>query len=125
MITIESSGSFKGTTSFLDGIINGSPYSGLDALAQEGVNILSANTPEESGLTASSWGYEIVNDSNGVEIWWYNTNVQEGFNVAVGLQYGHATGTGGYISGQDYINPGMKPLFDKLVEKVWEEVRSG
>ena len=125
MITFESSGSFKGTESFLDNIINSGPYSGLDALAQEGVSILSANTPQESGLTASSWGYEIEQDAGGVTIWWYNTNIQEGFNVAVGLQYGHGTGTGGYVAGEDYINPTMRPLFDRLSERVWEEVRSG
>jgi hypothetical protein len=40
------------------------------------------------------------------------------------LQYGYATGTGGYVQGRDYINPAMEPIFDKIANEVWRVVTS-
>jgi hypothetical protein len=74
-------------------------------------------------MTAESWDYEIVKTSGGVTIWWNNTNVIGGFNVAIGLQYGHATGTGGWIHGYDFINPALRPIFDEIADSVWKEVQ--
>jgi hypothetical protein len=125
MIKFTTSGSTANTDGFLDKIINGDPYSGLDAYAQRGVEALQSATPEESGLTASSWTYEIVKNASGVTIWWNNTNVVNGFNVAIGLQYGHGTGTGGWVEGYDYINPALRPIFDEIADGVWEEVTKG
>lgn len=124
MFSIESSGSFNGTRAFLDNIINGNPYSVLEKYGQEGVAALAAATPRESGLSASSWGYEIVNDGSAVTIYWTNTNTVNGFHVVIGLQYGHATGTGGWVQGYDFINPAIQPVMDKIAENVWKEVVS-
>ena len=76
----------------------------------------------ESGLTASSWYYEVIDEGGGVTIYWYNTHVEGGFNVAIGLQYGHRTGTGGWVEGYDYVNPAMRPIFDQIADAVWKEV---
>lgn len=54
---------------------------------------------------------------------WYNTNIVNGFPVAIGLQYGHGTGTGGYIVGQDYINPAIKPIFDDIEKAIERAVK--
>ena len=81
-----------------------------------------ASTPRDSGSTAASWSYEIIDDGGQIRIVWSNSNVNNGFNVAVGLQYGHGTGTGGYVVGRDYINPAMRPTFDKIVEQMWRVV---
>jgi hypothetical protein len=70
-----------------------------------------------------SWNYEVVVSGGGYEIWWTNTNVIDGFNVAIGLRYGHGTRNGGYVAGQNYITPALKPVFDKIADAVWEEVR--
>jgi hypothetical protein len=66
-----------------------------------------------------------VKNASGVTIWWNNTNVVNGFNVAIGLQYGHGTGTGGWVEGYDYINPALRPIFDEIADGVWEEVTKG
>lgn len=96
----------------------------LERYGQLGVDLLAANTPVDSGLTASSWEYEVIDDDQGVKVVWYNTNVQKGWaNVALLLQYGHATGTGGYVTGVDYINPALQPVFDKMAEAAWREVK--
>lgn len=122
--SIESRGSFKRTEDFLQAMAKRDLYSTLDKLAREGVAALASATPAESGLTASSWDYEIRKDRNGVSIVWLNHHKPGGFPVAIMLQYGHGTGTGGYVSGRDYINPAIRPTFDRIAERVWKAVTS-
>ena len=94
----------------------------LDKYGREGVNALSSATPVESGVTAASWYYEIEHSSGSAAIQFYNSNVNKGVPIAIILQYGHGTGTGGWVQGRDYINPAIQPLFDKMAEEVWKEV---
>lgn len=122
MLRVESSGSFKETDSFLKRCMSGDYLDPVDAIAEEGVQRLSAATPQADGTTAASWSYEIVEENGKYTIWFNNSSVNEGFNVAVGLQYGHGTGTGGWVGGIDYINPALKPIFDKMANDVWKEV---
>jgi hypothetical protein len=126
MIEIETSGSTQKTMTFLTKMqgINGDIRSALEAAGQRGVDALSAATPVESGLTASSWGYEIETSGDQTTIWWTNTNTISGVNVAVILQYGHGTGTGGWVSGRDYINPAIQSIFDQIANDVWKKVTS-
>lgn len=95
----------------------------LDRYGQAGVDALASATPKDSGLTASSWYYEYRMDGDTIVIEWNNSNVVKGyFNVAMRLQTGHGTGTGGYVTGVDYINPALRPIFDKLADDAWAEV---
>lgn len=124
MISFSSSGSTKRTEAFLRKMAKGDIYQSLDAAASEGVAALVAATPIDSGLAADSWTYEIEKSMGAYSIKWLNTDVENGFPVAIMLQYGHGTGTGGYVQGQDYINPAMKPIFDKIANQVWKAVTS-
>ncbi len=94
----------------------------LRKYGEAGVNALMAATPVDTGKTASMWGYEIEKTSSGWTINWTNDNVNNYVNIAMILQYGHGTGTGGYVAGRDYINPAMAPIFDKLADEAWNEV---
>lgn len=123
-VRVTSSGSFNGTYSFLDGIIRGDIKSRLAKYGEEGVMALRDATPSRSGVTAASWAYEVVEENGVVTLWWTNSNVVNGFNVAIGLQYGHATGTGGWVEGEDFINDALKPIFDKIAAEVWKEVQA-
>lgn len=123
MLSISSGGNTHNTERFLAKIMRGDLYSGLQPHAQRGVDALRAATSRESGLTADSWTYEIVVEGDKITIWWSNTNVVNGFHVAIGLQYGHATGTGGWVEGYDYINPSLKSIFDAIADSVWKEVQ--
>jgi len=123
-IRITTSGDTRRTEAFLDAMIAGDQFDNLEPLAQRGVEALRSATPKESGATADAWTYEIDRSGGKISIWWTNTNVIEGFNVAIGLQYGHGTGTGGWVQGYDYINPALKPIFDEIEQRVWEEVQS-
>lgn len=96
----------------------------LDSCGQDGVNALEHATPVESGLAAGSWGYHVSQNGSSWTITWTNSDVENGFPVAIMLQYGYATGTGGYVQGRDYINPAMKPVFDKIADTVWKAVTS-
>ena len=121
---MESKGSFKNTESFLSAMSQRKIYANLEHYAQAGVDALASATPVQTGLTAASWDYEIVNAKGSWSITWTNTNIVSGAPVAILLQYGHGTGTGGYVSGQDYINPALKPIFNQIASNVWKAVTS-
>ena len=121
-IKIEHKGDFSKTTDFLEKLKRGDIYKNLDQLAKLGVTALREATPIDKGKTSISWDYEIKVSGKEASITWINTNVNKGENIAILLQYGHGTGTGGYVQGRDYINPAMQPVFDKIAEEVWKEV---
>ena len=122
MITFTTKGDLSKTDKFLDKLLKRDIYSKLEVYAQRGVEALAAATPKRSGLTASSWTYEIDRSPNAVSIIWKNTNINKGANIALLIQYGHGTRNGGYVSGIDYINPTLKPMFNEIAESVWKEV---
>jgi len=95
----------------------------LDKYGKQGVTALSQATPKDSGLTATSWSYTISRSNGTIAIEWNNSNIQNGCPIAVILQYGHGTGNGGYVQGRDYINPAMRPVFDKILDDMWKEVQ--
>jgi hypothetical protein len=122
MVAIKHRGSFKNTERFLNsaGKINFKAL--LAPYGQQGADALAAATPVDSGLTASSWGYEIKVNKSSVSLIWTNSNVVNGVPVAIVLQYGHGTANGGYVQGRDYINPALQSVFDKISEEAWKEV---
>jgi hypothetical protein len=124
MISFTLSGSTDNTRKFLQKMQAPDLYSGLSSLAQRGVTALQANTPKESGLTAASWDYEIETSGNRVTISWINSHREGDVNIAIILQYGHGTGTGGYVAGRDFINPSIQPIFDEIADEVWKKVTS-
>jgi hypothetical protein len=124
MFSIVTSGSFEDTLAFLRRIEKLDIRKILETHAQMGVDALMAATPEDSGLAAHSWGYNIEVSNGSCGIVWTNSNIENGFPVALMIQLGHGTGTGGYVHGIDYINPALKPVFDKIADAVWRAVSS-
>lgn len=124
MIRINHKGNFKNIEKFLKQKPSKLINDILNKYGQEGVNALSSATPIDSGETARAWSYEIQNTKGHATITWNNSNVVSGVNIAIILQYGHATGNGGYVQGRDYINPAMRPVMDKILENLWKEVTS-
>lgn len=96
----------------------------LNKYGRKGVEALAAATPKESGKTAESWSYEIEQNGSSASIVWKNSNVNEGQVIAILLQYGHGTGTGGYVQGRDYINPAIQGIFQQMADDAWREVTS-
>lgn len=97
----------------------------LDKYGRKGVEALKEATPKDSGKTADSWSYDVVEENGAWKIVWSNSNVNDGVNIAVILQYGHGTGTGGYVQGTDYINPAIEKIFQGLADEAWKEVCHG
>lgn len=124
MIIVRHRGDFKKTKNFLDRMKERSYLKNLEKYAQEGVAALSAATPVDTGKTANSWTYEIEYTDTRYAIYWINTNENKGVNIALILQTGHGTGSGGYVQGIDYINPVMKPILQKIADEAWKEVTS-
>ena len=122
LIRITTKGDFNNTFRFLNKMRKFQINKILEKYGQMGVEALRSATPIDSGKTAESWGYEISVGKEGATIHWTNTNQNKGVYIAVILQYGHGTGTGGYVQGVDYINPAIRPVFDKIAEEAWMEV---
>ena len=122
LIRITTKGDFNNTFRFLNKMSKFQINKILEKYGQMGVEALRSATPIDSGKTAESWGYEISIGKEGATIYWTNTNQNKGVYIAVILQYGHGTGTGGYVQGVDYINPAIRPVFDKIAEEAWMEV---
>jgi len=122
MISVKHSGGFKHVEALLDNILHHDLRAGLERYGEMGVDALSRATPKDTGLTAASWHYEIKRGKDFSTITWTNSNIQNGVSVAVLLQYGHATGSGGYVQGVDYINPALRPIFQNIADSAWKEV---
>lgn len=113
-VTVKASGSFRKTIGWLQKMQRLNAAGIFSKYGQAGVSALSAATPVESGETANSWYYETEVKPGLVSIIWKNSHVEDGRPIAILLQYGHGTGTGGYVQGRDYINPAMRPIFDQI-----------
>lgn len=123
-ISFRHKGDFKKTEKKLKKALGRNYMKVLDRYARQGVNELVAATPVDTGRTAASWSYEIIqNEKAGiVSVVWKNDNFNEWANIALLIQYGHATGNGGYVQGIDYINPALRPIFQQLADAAWKEV---
>ena len=122
MIVLSSKGDFSKATRYFERLKETAKLGVLDKYGREGVAALSSATPVETGLTANSWTYKIQLSESSASIEFHNSNVNNGVPIAIILQYGHGTGTGGWVEGRDYINPAIRPVFDKIVEDLWKEV---
>ncbi len=122
MIRFSHKGDFSKVSRYLEKANRSARLSDLDKYGREGVAALASATPVDSGLTASSWYYEIKRERGSATISFLNSNIQNGVPIAIILQYGHGTGTGGWVEGRDYINPAIQPVFDKLANDAWREV---
>jgi hypothetical protein len=122
MISFKQKGDFSKLSRFFERAKEVVHMGNLDKYGRAGVAALSAATPKDSGETASSWEYEIKRTKTTVSIVFNNTNIQNGVPIAIILQYGHATNNGGYVEGVDYINPAIKPIFERIANDAWKEV---
>ena len=122
MISFRQKGDFSKLDHYFERVKEAAKIGVLDKYGQAGVSALSSATPVESGKTASSWYSEIKRQNGSVALEFYNSNVNNGVPIAVILQFGHGTGTGGWVKGRDYINPAIQPIFDKIAEDAWKEV---
>lgn len=121
MISLTSKGDFRKTEKFMKNARTKKLMSILKKYGEEGVAALMIATPLDTGRTASSWRYEIKVENNCIRLVFHNDNIQNGVPIAIILQYGHGTGTGGWVEGRDYINPAIQPVFDKIANSAWKE----
>lgn len=124
MISFTVRGSHRQSEAFLKKLQKIDIPSILKKNGQAGVDALARATPIDSSLASQSWAYEVTSSRGVHQITWTNSDVESGFPVAIMLQYGYGTGTGGYVQGVDYINPAIRPIFDRIAEDVWKAVTS-
>ena len=123
MLKVTVKGDFTKTSRYLDNLRHKKFLTRVMAYADQGTQALSQLTPYDTGFTASSWYSEIEETDDTLTIYWKNSHINNGVPIAIILQYGHGTGTGGYVAGRDYINPAIQPIFDEIAETIREEVR--
>lgn len=121
-IKFNHTGNFSKTLQFLNIIIKRDYLNKLNKYGLEGVQALASATPKRTGLTAASWTYKITEEDGKITMTWFNTNVKNGVQIAVILDYGHGTGRGTYVQGRHYISPAVQPVFDRIANDVWKEV---
>lgn len=121
-ITFRHRGDFSKTEKFFHALLRRDYLNVLERFGRAGVSALASATPKDSGNTAAAWDFEISHNRKETRISFLNSNVNDGVNIAILLQYGHGTGNGGYVVGRDYINPAIQPVFDKIAEEAWKEV---
>lgn len=124
MSSFEVTGSWAKTIRFLEKAAQTGGAKNFDRYGQMGVRALEQASPVDKGDMARSWKYRIVQNRGSVTIEWYNTDSNDGENIAILVQYGHGTGTGGYVEGRDFINPAMKDVFQTIADQLWKEVTS-
>lgn len=122
IIKVKQRGNFKKANIFFDKLITAAQYRTIEEYAKRGVQALQDATPKDTGLTSESWYYQITTTENGLTIEWLNSNVKDGYNIALLIQYGHGTRNGGYVAGIDYINPALRPIFKEISDGIWREV---
>ena len=122
MITFRQKGDFSKLTRYLERVKEVIKLGDLDKYGRAGVAALASATPVDTGLTASSWYYELSNKNGSAMISFHNSNIQNGVPIAIILQYGHGTRNGGWVEGRDYINPAIRPIFDRIADDAWKEV---
>ena len=122
MITVKHTGDFRKTEKFLNKMKKRDYMTTLRKYGEQGVAALEEATPKDSGVTAGSWSYEIAKEDNGYTLYWRNSSRNDGVNIALLIQYGHATGWGVYVKGIDYINPALKQVMKDMADAVWKEV---
>lgn len=122
MITFKHKGDFPKINRHLERLKEVARLGILDRYGQEGVAALKSATPTDTGLTADSWYYEIEHTRQSSIIRFNNSNINDGVPIAIIIQYGHGTGTGGWVEGIDYINPAIRPVFNRIKSDVWREV---
>lgn len=122
MIGFRHKGDFSKLSSYFERVKEAAKIGVLDKYGREGVAALSSATPVDTGLTASSWSYEIKRQNGSVSLIFNNSNINNGVPIAIILQYGHGTSTGGWVQGRDYINPAVQPIFDRIAQEAWKEV---
>lgn len=121
MISFRQTGDFSKLTRFLERAKETVKLGELDKYGREGMEALASATPVDSGLTAGSWSYEIERRKDSVSLSFHNSNIQNGVPIAIILQYGHGTKSGGWVQGRDYINPAIQPIFDKIADEAWKK----
>lgn len=121
-ISFKHTGNFSKTLQFLNLVTSRNYLNKLNKYGLEGVEALAKVTPKRTGLTAASWTYKITEENGKITMSWFNTNVKNGVQIAVILDYGHGTGRGTYVQGRHYISPAIQPVFDRIANDVWKEV---
>lgn len=122
IIKVKHKGSFKNTESFFNRALRRDYMKILRKYGDAGVALLQEATPKDSGITAESWGYEVEQGDGQVSIVWTNTNENEGVNIAILVIYGHGLHNGGYVQGNDFVTPAIRPLMGQMADNVWREV---
>jgi len=122
MVVLEQKGDLKKVNRFLERLLEVAKFGFLDKYGRMGVEALSAATPKDTGLAADSWRYEIVRENGQTSLVWCNDDIENGYNVAILVQYGHATKSGTWVEGIDYINPALEPIFNQIANEIKREV---
>lgn len=122
MIKIKKKPEFKKTYQYFKKLDAFDPRGILEEFGKRGVSALSNATPLDTGETAQSWSYKVAGNKERYTITWSNNESAGSVPLVVILQYGHATKSGYFLSGRDFINPALRPLYKDLSRRLSKEI---
>lgn len=121
-ITVTQAGNFTNIEGFFKRTKKLNLKKKLEVYGKRGVDLLAAATPKDTGNTAASWYYEIVEEKGQVSIMFNNSSMIGAMPIVILIRYGHATRNGGFVEGNDFITPVIEKLFKKMANDIWKEV---
>ena len=125
LIRIEQKGNFKKAEKFLKDCKNVDGRRVLRVYGDIGTQMLAEATPKDTGQTSLRWKHELRKDKNGVSLSFINSKARpDAPDIVSLLVYGHATRSGKWVEGRDFITPVTDYLFDKINKEINREVRN-
>ena len=124
-IKIKIKGTYDKTYKYFHTALTITSIQKLKSIAEKALEKLKDATPKDSNLTANSWGYEIIQNGNkSISLYFTNSNVKNGVNIAIILDAGHATVDGRWIEGKKYLDKVTKEIYDDIMQETWEELKN-
>lgn len=119
MLTVKQKGSTVKMESFLKKASQLDLRPLLHKYGKLGVQALAEHTTVDTGATASGWYYTISKN----KVTWRNSNINNGVVIVLLIIYGHATKNGGFVQGNNFVNPALASIFEEFAKEVTKEVQ--
>lgn len=123
MLKIKSKGNWDRTDKFFKKSVKITKIENIALFAEKCIERLKQETPKDSGITAESWDYTINIVGKRKTLYLTNSNIQNGVKIVILIEFGHATPSGTWVEGQNFVGPITQEVYNEIVNKTWKELK--